>query len=434
MSASRRKQEEHQKAITAKTPAQSKDTHLQKGPPPRKRSLFSFRSTTSRSTKLSVVGKRFFALPFIALLVIGLFVAALVWEAYGGSPLTTWFLSPLEPPAETHDPLPINEARAPGAVPAGMVWIPGGWFWMGTDDESHSVANPIHKVYVDGFWMAKYETTNAEWAAFVEATDYKTYCELRPDPKDFPDVPAVEIRKKGPFSLVFTPPQHRVTRLDDHRQWWDVVEGANWRHPEGPESTIKGKEKHPVVHIAWVDTITFLKWKNQQHPPKKGWEYRLPTEAEWEFAARGGKNLCKFTWGNELKPGGKWMANIWQGQFPHKNTKEDGYILTAPVGSYPANGFGLHDMAGNVWEWCFDWYNDNYYSHSPERNPTGPARGYDPLEPGLPKKVQRGGSFLCDASYCERYLVYARGKGDINSAANHIGFRYVLAPQLSSKY
>ena len=202
------------------------------------------------------------------------------------------------------------------------------------------------------------------------------------------------------------------------RKWLRVVPGACWKRPEGPGSDLKGREQHPVVHICFEDAVAFAKWAGK----------RLPTEAEWEFAARGGLDRNPYTWGKELKPNGKPMANTWQGEFPHHNTLEDGYLGTAPVGSFPANGFGLCDMAGNVWEWCADWYQPKYSRELPTHNPQGPSSGHDPNEPGVPKRVQRGGSFLCTDQYCTAYEVGARGKGTPDSGTNHVGFRCVTAP------
>lgn len=305
----------------------------------------------------------------------------------------------------------LNPNNAPGAAPEGMTWIPGGEFYMG--DENFEDAAHIHLVYVDGFWMDKHEVTNAQYAQFVAATKYVTVAEKQPEAKDFPDVPAEELK---PFSIVFKKPGPRDrVNLQRHEGWWDLKYGASWQHPEGPGSSIKGRENHPVVHICYTDAAAYCQWAGK----------RLPTEAEWEFAARGGLDRKTYAWGDELKPGGKWMANIWQGNFPYENTKEDGFEGTAPVGSFPANGYGLRDMSGNVWEWCADWYQPNYYRDSPEKNPQGPISGYDPLEPNTPKRVQRGGSFLCADNYCVRYIVGTRGKGEVTSAASHIGFRCV---------
>jgi sulfatase modifying factor 1 len=306
----------------------------------------------------------------------------------------------------------LNPNTPPGPAPEGMVWIPGGEFYMG--DEDIPGADEIHLVYVDGFWMDKHEVTNEQYAKFVSATGHKTVAEKIPDPKDFPDVN--ELKHLKPFSIVFKKPEPGRYNLATHQGWWDIQYGASWKHPEGPQSTIKGRENHPVVHISHDDAVAYCKWARK----------RLPTEAEWEFAARGGLNRKKYPWGDELKPDGKWMANIWQGKFPLENTKEDGFEGTAPVGSFPPNGYGLYDMAGNAWEWCADWYQVRYYEESPERNPQGPDSGFDPMEPGVPKRVQRGGSFLCAENYCTRYLVGARGKGEVTSAQNHCGFRCVM--------
>ncbi len=376
---------------------------------------------------------------------------------------------------QEYPPLPTNDTKPNEPAPQNMAWIPGGWFWMGSKDFNHPDSNPIHKVYVDAFWMDETEVTNAMWAEFVEATDYKTVAERKPDPRLFPDLPPHIIKNKAPFSLVFTPPPYPVKDLSKHLQWWQAVDGADWKHPEGPKSDIKEKKAHPVVQICWIDAVLYCNWRSQKADLQTCYDlalrkgdgsfeaitlkeaaqlednqlgdltvrvpddfgkrtgFRLPTEAEWEFAARGGMNQKKFLWGDKLKPDGKCLANIWQGQFPNQNSKKDGFIKAAPVKTYPANKFGLFDMAGNVWEWCQDYYQPEYYKDSPEKNPKGPETGFDPLEPGIPKRVQRGGSFLCHESYCERYLTYARGKGEITSAANHIGFRCVRAPQMEAE-
>ena len=297
--------------------------------------------------------------------------------------------------------------HATGPAPDGMVWIRGGAFWMG-DDEFQD-ARPVHRVTVDGFWMDKTEVTNAQFERFVRATGYVTIAEKPPDPNDFPGVPAEELK---PGSIVFTPPDHAVD-LSNHVQWWRYVSGADWRHPDGPASSIDGKDSLPVVHVCYDDAVAYAKWAGK----------RLPSEAEWEFAARGGLERKPYAWGDEQKPGGRWLANIWQGEFPAENTGEDRFLRTAPVASYPANSFGLHDMAGNVWEWCADWYRPDYYALSPTNNPTGPAGSFDPAEPGLPKRVQRGGSYLCSDLYCVRYKPGTRGKGEVSSGASHVGFR-----------
>jgi formylglycine-generating enzyme len=297
------------------------------------------------------------------------------------------------------------------ATPEGVVWLPGGEFQMGDSEALFPDAQPVHKVHVNGFWIDRTEVTNAQFARFVEATGYVTVAERPPDAKEFPGVPA---DKLVPGSIVFTPPDKEVT-LNQPLSWWRYVPGADWRHPEGPGSNLEGRENHPVVHVCWYDAQAYARWAGK----------RLPTEAEWEYAARGGLRQKRYCWGDELLPGGKWQANIWQGDFPRVNTKEDGFERTAPVGSFPPNGYGLFDMSGNVWEWCVDWYRPDYYASSPTENPQGPASSYDPNEPNLPKRVQRGGSFLCSDVYCVRYRPGSRGKGEPGSAASHIGFRCV---------
>ncbi|MBB6052896.1 formylglycine-generating enzyme family protein [Armatimonas rosea] len=292
-----------------------------------------------------------------------------------------------------------------------MVQIAGGTFRMGSDDPRFHDSQPVHRVTLAGFWMDKYPVTNAQFDRFVAATGYKTVAERPLDPKEFPGVP---LDKLVPGAVVFTPPDHAV-RLDDVTQWWSYVPKADWRHPEGPTSDLKGRESHPVVQVAYEDAAAYAKWAGK----------RLPTEAEWEFAARGGLDQKPFVWGNTFAPGGKQMANTFNGDFPYKNTQADGFARTSPVGSFPANAFGLYDMAGNVWQWCSDWYRPDYFSQSPEKNPKGPEDSLDPDEPGVLKRVQKGGSFLCCEAYCARYMPGGRGKGDINTGSSHIGFRCV---------
>lgn len=323
-----------------------------------------------------------------------------------------------------------NTMTPPQPAPANMVWIPGGEFSMGCKDprgdlcggnEPMDDARPIHRVHVDAFWMDRTEVTNAEFARFVAATGYVTVAERPLRPEDFPGVPRENL---VPGSVVFSPPDHAVP-LDNALRWWRYVPGASWRHPTGPDSDLTGRERHPVVHVAYADAEAYAKWAGK----------RLPTEAEWEFAARGGRAGQAYPWGNDLTPDGRWMANIWEGDFPAKNSKADGFADAAPVASFPSNPYGLHDVAGNVWEWCSDWYRPDAYarqrvSEGAVRNPLGPARAesFDPQEPGQPKRVQRGGSFLCTDLYCTRYMLGTRGKGAPDTGSNHVGFRCVRTP------
>lgn len=277
-------------------------------------------------------------------------------------------------------------------------------------------ALPVHRVQVDGFWMDATEVTNDDFAAFVKATGYVTVAERKPSAADFPDVPAANLVAG---SIVFTPAPTPVA-LDDYRQWWQYRPGANWRHPEGPGSGLVGKAKYPVIHVAYDDAVAYAKWAGK----------RLPTEAEWEFAARGGLTGKLYAWGDEFSPQNQPRANTWQGRFPVADTGRDGYIGLAPVARYPENGYGLYDIAGNAWEWTADWYRDDYYAQlaaagGVAHNPRGPDSSSDPTEPGVPKRVQRGGSYLCTDQYCSRYMVGTRGKGEPNSASNHIGMRLV---------
>lgn len=296
------------------------------------------------------------------------------------------------------------------------VWIPGGEFSMGSDEPQFPDARPWHRVRVDGFRMDKTLITNAGYAAFVHATGYVTVAEQVPNAKDYPGAPA---EKLVAGSIVFAPPVTAVP-LSNPYQWWDFVKGANWRHPEGPQSDLRGRLNHPVVQVAYEDVVAYCSWAGG----------RLPTEAEFEYAARGGLERKRYAWGDEFRPSGKFMANTFQGHFPDSNTAEDGYISTSPVGSFPANSYGLYDMAGNVWEWTSDWYRADYYqtltaTGAVAQNPRGPSGSFDPSEPGIPKRVQRGGSFLCTDQYCSRYSVGARGRGAPDTGTNHVGFRCV---------
>jgi formylglycine-generating enzyme required for sulfatase activity len=308
-----------------------------------------------------------------------------------------------------------------------MAWVAGGEFSMGCQVPSEGFctratlsatndAQPIHRVYVDGFWMDATDVTNDKFEKFVKATGYVTIAEHAPTKEEFPTAPPENLVAGA---VVFTPTAAAVP-LDNHFQWWSYVHGANWHHPEGPQSDIKSKGNYPVVQIAYPDAVAYAKWAGK----------RLPTEAEWEFAARGGLWGKAYAWGDQFKPGGKPMANTYQGQFPVKDTGEDGFVGVSPVASYPANGYGLYDMAGNVWQWCSDWYRPDYYkqlaaSGGVVRNPPGPDSPFDPAEPSEKKRVQRGGSFLCTDQYCTRYIMGTRGKGEVNTGCNHLGFRCV---------
>jgi formylglycine-generating enzyme required for sulfatase activity len=306
-----------------------------------------------------------------------------------------------------------------------MVWISGGEFSMGANDprklehgghDAMADARPIHRVYVDGFWMDTTEVTNEEFAEFVEATGYVTVAERTPTPGEFPGVPMANLVAG---SVLFTPPTRPVA-LDNASRWWSYVPGASWRHPLGHDSDLKGRESYPVVHVSYADAVAYAGWAGK----------RLPTEAEWEFAARGGLSGQVYAWGGELTPGGRWMANTHQGSFPHENTAADGFQLIAPVAQFPANGYGLYDMSGNVWEWVNDWYRPDTFarraaSGAVARNPSGPDTPFDPAEPTEKKRVHRGGSFLCSEQYCARYIIGTRGKGEVSTGTAHLGFRCV---------
>ena len=325
-------------------------------------------------------------------------------------------------------PTVANKTSAPGPAPEGMAWIPGGEFSMGSEDPTSlscggknpmADARPVIRVAVDAFWMDKTEVTNAQFAAFVAATGYKTIAEIAPTKEEFPTAPPENLVAG---STVFTPSPNPIS-LEDYFQWWRYEKGADWRHPEGPQSDIKGKDNYPVVQVAYPDAVAYAKWAGK----------RLPTEAEWEFAARGGLSGSVYAWGNELNPGGKFMANTWQGRFPVKDEGKDGFPGLAPVAQFPPNGYGLHDESGNAWEWVSDWYRPDAYARlklagGVAKNPAGPSSPYDPAEPTEKKRVHRGGSFLCTDQYCTRYMVGTRGKGEANTASNHVGFRCVKAP------
>lgn len=330
--------------------------------------------------------------------------------------------------AATHAPAAQVGARhsVAHAATAGMVWVPGGTFLMGATDQEAGRPDeyPRHRVAVPGFWMDATEVTNAQFAQFVAATGYVTTAERAPDWEALrqqlpPGTPKPADSLLVPAALVFSAPAHAVP-LNDVSQWWRWQQGANWRHPAGPASSIAGRNRYPVVQVSWDDAAAYARWAGK----------RLPTEAEWEFAARAGQPGQRYPWGNEPVEQGQPKANTWQGRFPHHNTGWDRFSQLAPAKSYAPNGYGLYDMAGNVWEWCADWYRADYYQQVGTGlavQPPGPATSYDPEEPTTPKRVVRGGSFLCAGSYCAGYRVAARMKSAADTGLENTGFRCVLS-------
>ncbi|MDG3003628.1 formylglycine-generating enzyme family protein [Paludisphaera mucosa] len=336
--------------------------------------------------------------------------------------------APAPAPAEKPKAVAESEAPKPAApAPEGMAWIPGGEFTMGTNDpDAHDSERPAHRVEVGSFWIDATEVTNAQFRKFVEATGYKTTAERPVDwevmktqlPAGTPKPPDDQL---GAGSLVFTPPAGALPPggLDDISNWWRWVLGADWKHPEGPGSSIEGKDESPVVHVSFDDADAYAKWAGK----------RLPTEAEWERASRGGVDGRKFGWGDVFAPEGKRLANTWQGRFPEVVEDQDGYPRISPVKSFPPNPYGLYDTIGNVWEWCSDWYRPDTYRLDGEVdltvNPKGPEKSYDPDEPFQPKRVTRGGSFLCSSNYCSNYRPSARRGTATDSGMSHLGFRCV---------
>jgi len=303
---------------------------------------------------------------------------------------------------------------------ASMAWIPGGELGMGSD-RHYPEERPVHRVAVDGFWIDRTPVTNKEFARFVEATGYVTLAELPPNPADYPGA-LPEMLYAG--SLVFVKPGGPVDQ-QNIANWWQYVRGADWRHPKGGGSSLAGLEQHPVVHIAYQDAEAYARWSRKE----------LPCEAEWEFAARGGLEGATYAWGEEFMPGGRFMANTWQGEFPWQNRVEDGWEGTSPVGAFPENGYGLLDMIGNVWEWTTDWYRAGHprnaspaccAGHAPR--PSGEIDSYDPAMPDIriPRKVIKGGSHLCAPNYCRRYRPAARFPEPVDTSACHLGFRCVI--------
>jgi formylglycine-generating enzyme len=312
------------------------------------------------------------------------------------------------------------------AIKEGMVLIKAGQFLMGGDsiwgkpDEF-----PRHQVRVSAFYMDMHEVTNAQFATFIKATGYVTTAERKPDWEELkkqvpPGTPKPDDSVLVAASLVFSPPNHPVS-LSDASVWWKWVAGADWRHPSGPTSSIEGKDNHPVVQVSWEDATAYANWSGK----------RLPTEAEWEFAARGSMSSGIYPWGNEPINKGNLKANSWQGHFPDLNIETDHFYRTAPVMTFPPNGYGLYDMAGNVWEWCSDWYRPDYYAACSKNgvtiNPQGPGQSFDPDEPYTPKRVVRGGSFLCNDQYCSGFRVAARMKTSFDTSLEHTGFRCVVS-------
>jgi formylglycine-generating enzyme len=306
------------------------------------------------------------------------------------------------------------------APAADMCFIPGATFRMGSDRHYPEEA-PAHDVAVDGFWMDRYTVTNREFERFVRATGYVTLAERPADPKLYP---GAQPELLVPSSVVFVKPAGRVD-LRNHYNWWTYVAGADWRHPHGAQSSLQGLWDHPVVHVAFEDAAAYAAWAGKE----------LPTEAEWELAARGGLDGAEFVWGEELAPNDQWQANTWQGEFPWQNRNEDGYEGTAPVGSFPPNGYGLHEMAGNVWEWTTDWYRSSHEAGASAccapSNPRGGKleESFDPAQPiKIPRRVMKGGSYLCAPNYCRRYRPAARMAQPIDTSTCHLGFRCIVRP------
>jgi formylglycine-generating enzyme len=323
--------------------------------------------------------------------------------------------------ATSRETVPVHEPPAPD-----MVWIPGGECAIGSDAH-YPDERPAHQRTVDGFWIDQFSVTNARFADFVAATGYVTFAEVPPDPADYPNaIPEMLY----PGSLVFAKPPHAVD-MSHICNWWAFLLGADWRHPQGPDSSLDGLEDHPVVHVAYADVEAYATWAGKQ----------IPTEAEWEFAARGGLSAAPYAWGDEFLPGGRFLANTWQGRFPYENLCADGYEGTSPVDAFPANAYGVQDMIGNVWEWTSDWYRTAF--SQPVRSCCGGANpraateteSYDPSQPAIriPRKVLKGGSHLCAPNYCRRYRPAARYPQPIDTSTSHVGFRCIVRPSSVSE-
>ena len=363
-------------------------------------------------------------------------LCGVVCAAFAASLSAAEATEPTEPVAAATE---ATDQGAPAPAPEGMVWIPAGTFTMGSDAPyARPDERPAHQVHVDGFWIDQTEVTNAQFRAFVEATGYLTTAEQEVDWEEMkkqlpPGTPKPDDDVLAPFSLVFAAPDQPVP-LSRHDLWWQVVKGASWKHPYGPGSSIEGKDNYPVVHMSWDDAMAYCTWAGKA----------LPTEAEWERAARIDADDTRFMWGDTLEPDGKHMANIWQGEFPHNNTAQDGFIGIAPVRSFPPSKRGLYDMAGNVWEWTADQFNVEAYRLRVEglkergdsccMNPLGPETTMDPRNPyASDSRVQKGGSFLCHITYCESYRPAAKMATTPDSGAIHSGFRCVLRPDKAAE-
>jgi formylglycine-generating enzyme required for sulfatase activity len=323
-----------------------------------------------------------------------------------------------------------------------MSWIPGGTFVMGSDPTTPDNPDrlkldelPAHPVDLDGYWIDQTEVTNRQFDKFVRMTGYVTFAEKEPTPEELArsgaNIEAFRGKDVKAGSMCFNPKFNRralVLQQEKAPLWeyelWKYVDGANWRHPEGPDSDIAEKMDHPVVHVSWEDAVAYARWAGKE----------LPSEAQWEYASRGGAERGKYPWGDERDPDGKYQCNYWQGAFPAERLNLDGFESTAPVKSFPANGYDLFDMSGNVWEWCADYFDDGYYAVSPRRNPRGPSASHDSREPHIIKRVTRGGSFLCNLNSCTGYRCAARMAAEFNSGTFHTGFRCVVNPQRRAEF
>ncbi|WP_145032598.1 formylglycine-generating enzyme family protein [Caulifigura coniformis] len=345
----------------------------------------------------------------------------------------------VESAATSESPLIVQE---PSATPDGMAWIPGGEFRMGSEipaqgnpDRVKADEFPAHDVALDGYWMDTVEVTNRQFEEFVRMTNYVTFAEKEVTPEELArsgvDATLFTDKTIKPGSMCFNPAfsgKALILQKEQAPLWeyevWKYVDGANWRHPDGPDSSIEDRMDHPVVHVSWEDAVAYCNWAGKE----------LPTEAQWEYAARGGRQNEKYPWGREREPGGKYQCNYWQGAFPAERLNLDGHQATAASKSFPPNGYGLYEMSGNVWEWCADYFDDGYYAVSPKRNPQGPDKSHDSREPHIIKRVTRGGSFLCNTNSCTGYRCAARMAAEFNSGTFHTGFRCVVNAPRRAEY